>query len=69
MIIVCQKPLKMLKISGITLFPFIFIRNPEDKKNKMLALNNVRNKIVKTMFACIKNKTKYKADYTFSFTA
>ena len=41
----------------------------EDKKNKMLALNNVRNKIVKTMFACIKNKTKYKADYTFSFTA
>lgn len=41
----------------------------EDKKNKMLALNNVRNKIVKTMFACIKNKTKYKADYTFSFAA
>ena len=41
----------------------------EDKKNKMLALNNVRNKIVKTMFACIKNKTKYQADYTFSFAA
>jgi len=41
----------------------------EDKKNKMLALNNVRNKIVKTMFACIKNKTKYKADYSFSFAA
>jgi hypothetical protein len=38
-----------------------------DKKNKMLALNNVRNKIVKTMFACIKNKTKYTADYSFSF--
>jgi len=36
MIIVCQKPLKSLKISGITLFPFIFIRNPEDKKNKIL---------------------------------
>lgn len=41
----------------------------EDKKNKMLAVNNVRNKIVKTLFACIKNKTKYKADYTFSFAA
>jgi len=41
----------------------------EDKKNKMLALNNVRNKIVKTMFACIKNKTKYKADYSFPFAA
>lgn len=36
MIIVCQKPLKRLKISGITLFPFIFIRNPEDKKNPVL---------------------------------
>jgi transposase len=40
-----------------------------DKKNKMLALNNVRNKIVKTMFACIKNKTKYTPDYTFSYAA
>jgi transposase len=41
----------------------------EDKKNEMLAINNVRNKMVKTLFACIKNKTKYKADYTFSFAA
>jgi transposase len=41
----------------------------QDKKNKMLALNNVRNKIVKTMFSCIKNKTKYKVDYTYSFAA
>ena len=41
----------------------------DDKKNKMLALNNVRNKIVKTLFACIKNKTKYTADYVFSFAA
>jgi transposase len=40
-----------------------------DKKNKMLALNNVRNKIVKTLFACIKNKTKYRADHSFSFAA
>ena len=41
----------------------------EDKKNKMLALNNVRCKIVKTLFACIKNKTYYKGDYSFSFAA
>ena len=40
-----------------------------DKKNKMLAQNNVRNKILKTLFACIKNKTKYQADYSFSFAA
>ncbi|WP_259112117.1 hypothetical protein [Chryseobacterium sp. JUb7] len=36
MIIVCQKPLKKLKINGIALFPFIFIRKPEDKENKIL---------------------------------
>ncbi|EJL73564.1 hypothetical protein [Chryseobacterium populi] len=36
MIIVCQKPLKKLKINGIALFPFIFIRKPEDKENKTL---------------------------------
>lgn len=40
-----------------------------DKKNKMLALNNVRNKIVKTLFACIQNQTRYRADYSFSFAA
>jgi beta-lactamase regulating signal transducer with metallopeptidase domain len=36
MIIVCQKPLKRLKINGIALFPFIFIRKPEDRENKIL---------------------------------
>ncbi len=36
MIIVCQKPLEKLKINGIALFPFIFIRKPEDKENKIL---------------------------------
>ncbi|CAA7196586.1 hypothetical protein [Chryseobacterium potabilaquae] len=36
MIIVCQKPLEKLKINGIALFPFIFIRQPEDKENKVL---------------------------------
>lgn len=36
MIIVCQKPLKKLKINGIAFFPFIFIRKPEDKENNVL---------------------------------
>ncbi|WP_415328445.1 hypothetical protein [Chryseobacterium sp. MMS23-Vi53] len=36
MIIVCQKPLKKLKINGIALFPFIFIRRLEDKENNVL---------------------------------
>lgn len=35
MIIVCQKFLKNTKINGITLYPFIFIKNPEDKRNKV----------------------------------
>jgi len=36
MIIVCQKFLKNTKIRGITLYPFIFIKNTEDKENKVL---------------------------------
>lgn len=36
MIIVCQNLLKNTKINGITLYPFIFIKNQEDKKNKVL---------------------------------
>jgi len=36
MIIVCQKFLKNTKINGITLYPFIFIKNPEDKRNRTL---------------------------------
>ncbi|WP_419870221.1 hypothetical protein [Chryseobacterium sp. CT-SW4] len=36
MIIVCQIFLKNTKINGITLFPFIFLRNSEDRKNKVL---------------------------------
>lgn len=36
MIIVCQKFLKNTKINGITLYPFIFIKNPEDKTNRVL---------------------------------
>jgi beta-lactamase regulating signal transducer with metallopeptidase domain len=36
MIIICQKLLKLLKINGIALFPFILIRKLEDKENKVL---------------------------------
>ena len=36
MILVCQKLLKNTKISGITLFPFILLRRPEDRTNKFL---------------------------------
>lgn len=36
MIIVCQKLLKNTKITGITLFPFIFLRNKRCKHNKIL---------------------------------
>ncbi|MBN9337746.1 MAG: hypothetical protein J0I88_07875 [Chryseobacterium sp.] len=36
MVIVCQRLLKNMKISGITLFPFIFVQRKEDSKNKIL---------------------------------
>ena len=36
MIIICQSLLKNMKISGITLFPFIFLQKPEDRQNKTL---------------------------------
>lgn len=36
MIIVCQSLLKNTKISGITLFPFILLKNPADRDNRIL---------------------------------
>ncbi|WP_028121862.1 hypothetical protein [Epilithonimonas tenax] len=36
MIIVCQRLLKNTKISGITLFPFIFLKKKEYRQNKVL---------------------------------
>lgn len=36
MIIVCQNLLKNTKINGITLFPFILIKKPEGKTNRVL---------------------------------
>lgn len=60
----------MSAVNGKNAFAEYYTRKVEiEKKNKMLVINNVRNKIVKTMFACIKNKTKYSADYLYSFVA
>ncbi|QOW11672.1 hypothetical protein Q73A0000_15475 [Kaistella flava (ex Peng et al. 2021)] len=36
MILVCQRLLKNTKISGITLFPFILLKRPEDLHNETL---------------------------------
>lgn len=36
MIMVCQRLLKNTKISGITLFPFILLKRPEDLHNPIL---------------------------------
>lgn len=36
-----------------------FIRKVQEGKNKMLVLNNVRNKLVSRMFAVIKRQSKY----------
>lgn len=36
MILICQRLLKNTKISGITLFPFILLKKPEDIHNKIL---------------------------------
>ena len=36
MILVCQRLLKNTKISGITLFPFILLKRPEDLHNEIL---------------------------------
>ena len=58
----------LASINGKNAFAVYYQRKvTEDKKNKMLAINNVRNKIVKTLFACIQNKTKYTAEYSFKF--
>lgn len=37
----------------------------EDKKNKMSVLNAVRNKIVKTAFACVQNQQKFDKSFVY----
>ncbi|MBK6567194.1 MAG: IS110 family transposase [Saprospiraceae bacterium] len=57
-------------ISGNNQFTKYYQRKiMDDKKNKMLALNNLANKIVKTLFACVKNKEMYKPDYVHTLAA
>ncbi len=40
-----------------------------ENKKKSLVINNIRNKILKTAFACVKNKTMYRYDYNFRAAA
>lgn len=43
-----------------------YLRKVAEGKNKMLVLNNVRNKIILRIFACVKKKQKYDENYSFS---
>ena len=38
-------------------------RKVAEGKNKMLVLNNIRNKIVLRIFACVKENRKYEKSY------
>ena len=42
-------------------------RKIAEGKNKMSVINALRNKILITAFACVKNKCKYQDDYMFTF--
>lgn len=46
-----------------------YSRKLEERKEKSLAINNLRNKMLKTVFACVKNKTMYRYDYTYNNAA
>lgn len=46
-----------------------YAKKVEEGKNKMAAINCLRNKILKTVFSCVMNKQKYKADFQFAFAA
>lgn len=50
-------------------FGTYYARKLAENKKKSLAINNLRNKMLKTAFACVKNKTKYKYDYKYSQAA
>lgn len=53
-----------------SIFKEYYIRKIEiEKKNKMLVLNNLRNKILKTVFSCVKNKTKFDREYKYEMAA
>lgn len=50
-------------------FAQYYARKLEENKKKSLAINNLRNKMLKTVFACVKNKTMYRYDYTYKQAA
>jgi transposase len=53
-----------------SIFKEYYIRKTEiEKKNKMLVLNNLRNKILKTVFSCVKNKVKFDREYKYEMAA
>ena len=43
-----------------------YLRKVAEGKNKMLVLNNVRNKLILRVFACVNKNKKYDENYTFS---
>ena len=43
-----------------------YLRKVTEGKNKMLVLNNVRNKLILRIFACVSKNKKYDENYTFS---
>src|SRR5690606_15705011 len=48
-----------------SIFGKYYRRKILEGKNKMSALNALRNKILKTGFACVVNKTPYQQDYQY----
>lgn len=60
----------LASIKTNSIFKEYYIRKTEiEKKNKMLVLNNLRNKILKTAFSCVKNKTKFDREYKYEMAA
>ncbi len=43
-----------------------YLRKVEEKKNKMLVINAVRNKLIWRIFACVKNNRPYQKNYQLS---
>lgn len=43
-----------------------YLRKVAEGKNKMLVLNNVRNKLILRVFACVNKNKKYDENYTFT---
>ncbi|MBK8700694.1 MAG: IS110 family transposase [Saprospiraceae bacterium] len=56
-------------LNSKNIFGEFYNRKTGEGKNKMSVINSVRNKILKTVFACVTNKQKFKPDYKFQFAA